>query len=193
MAWFPGHAGAPWGGPPPPGSGPTAYVNLTIGSAPGSGLDQVSPANFTVPHGERIVLKVTNFDTGVNPPASMWSRVMGTYYGTETIALGSGTPTTISWLSPYEVSHTLTLLPSGWSFWGSMMNGTGMGGAGPGMMGTMMVNLPIPAAPNASTPTVVVASFYFATSGTYAWYCEAPCDATAMATPGYMRGTVTVL
>lgn len=191
-AWLPGHASWRWGGPPPTQDGPAVYLNLTIRAAPGTGLDQVSPANFTVPHGERVVLTVRNFDVGANPPALGWSHVMGTYYGTETVTYGTGSPTTVTWISPYEISHTLTILPWGGSFGGPMMNMSGPGVYGSGMMGTM-VNLPIPAAANESTPAVVTASFYLSNPGTYSWYCEAPCDSAAMSTAGFMRGTVTVL
>ncbi len=192
VAWLPGHSSWRWGGPPPGGDGPAVYLNLTIRAAPGTGLDQVSPANFTVPHGERVVLTVRNFDVGANPPALGWSHVMGTYYGTETVAFGTGSPTTVTWISPSEISHTLTIVPWGGSFGGPMMDGSGPGGYGSGMMGPM-VNLPIPAAENDSTPAVVTASLYFSTPGIYSWYCEAPCDSVAMSTAGFMRGTVTVL
>ena len=59
-----------------------------------------------------------------------------------------------------------------------------------GMFGAM-INLPIPAALDNSTPAIVSASLTFGAAGQYSWWCAAPCDPVAMATAGYMRGTVT--
>lgn len=48
------------------------------------------------------------------------------------------------------------------------------------------INVPIPAS------STVVFSLMLEQPGTYAWHCLAPCDANAMATPGFMEGTLTV-
>lgn len=85
---------------------------------------------------------------------------------------------------------------------GGGMGGAGMGG-GMGMLSGMlgatpdsaigvMLNLPIPAATSNATPAVVVAVFTVGSSGSYTWHCAAPCDASSMATLGFMRGSLSV-
>ena len=238
VGWLPSHLPAAGPGPSSGGSGPSVVVNLTIGANPVNGLDQVSPANFSVPQYGRVTFHITSYDTGVNPTSSMWARVMGTISGTESVQAGSSAASAVAWLSPAAVSHTFTILPGGWNYNNPMMNGSwgggcgtngsgmggmggcgsngsgmggmggsgGMGGYGMGGFGmgypefggwgmsgvSMMVNLPIPAAVDNSTPVVVTATVIFGAAGAYHWLCEAPCDAVAMATPGYMRGTVSV-
>ncbi len=76
----------------------------------------------------------------------------------------------------------------------SMMRGTynrSWAASPPAMLG-IMFNLPIPAALNNSTPSVVTATLEFGYPGHFWWWCAAPCDPVAMATTGYMRGSVTV-
>ncbi len=216
-------------------SGPSVFLNLSISADPATGLDQFTPANFTLPANTRVVVTITNFDIGANPVSPMWGKVMGTVNGTESVSYGSsGTATVLGWLAPSQVSHTLTILPAGWTNSptgmggnGSMMNGWGSGGYGSGSMGSngsmgiggemgggmggsgmgmwspalpalgygmmgTMVNLPIPAALDDATPAVVTTTVIFVTHGTFAWWCEAPCDPAAMATAGFMWGAVTV-
>ena len=233
--WLTGQWPTPGPGGAPRGMGTSTVINLTVQADPVNGLDQVSPANFTVPQYGRVTFQITNYDTGTNPTAAMWARVMGTVSGTESIqTVGGASVSTVSWLSAVEVSHTITILPGGWGYNSSMMNGSGgcggngsgmggmggcgsngsgMGGHGTGGWGmggfavrtdyfgsggwgmsggSMMVNLPIPAAVDNATPIVVTATVNFGVAGTYHWLCESPCDPVAMATPGYMRGTISV-
>lgn len=48
------------------------------------------------------------------------------------------------------------------------------------------INVPLPASSTVTFTVLVEAA------GAYAWHCLAPCDANAMATPGFMEGTLTV-
>ncbi len=48
------------------------------------------------------------------------------------------------------------------------------------------VNVPLPPL------STVTFTLLFEGPGTYTWHCLAPCDANAMATPGFMEGTLTV-
>jgi plastocyanin len=54
------------------------------------------------------------------------------------------------------------------------------------------VNAMVPAG-SESHPSVVTFTIHPKRAGTYAWYCETPCDPWAMAHWGYMRGHVTVV
>lgn len=213
---------------PTPASGATYSLAMTITVNATTGLDQVSPANLSFPLGVPIRLTITNYDTGANPVASMWGRVMGTSNGAETVAFGNASSgSSRSWIAPSQVSHTFTILPFGlrwtgmgsngsqsWGYGGngSMMgggSGSGMGGMGGsgGMWGgfgmgsgplgvvrmpMMMVNLPIPAAADNSTPAIVSATLLFETPGQFQWSCVAPCDTTSMASNGFMRGTLSI-
>lgn len=215
--WFPDALPGPLAGVDGPGSASTTYLNLTIQASATSGLDQFTPANFTLPVNGRVVVTITNFDTGVNPAVPMWDQVLGAVSGTEAVAYGpSSNWTTVSSLGQFDLSHTFTIAPEGWMYNGSMMGNTsattggnasgggmmgggpGSMGGGPGMMGGagegygILVNLPVPPAFNGSTPAIVTATFTLSGSGTYTWWCAAPCDPTSMATPGLMRGTITV-
>ncbi len=48
------------------------------------------------------------------------------------------------------------------------------------------INVPLPVSSTVTFTVLVEAP------GAYAWHCLAPCDANAMATPGFMEGTLTV-
>ncbi len=48
------------------------------------------------------------------------------------------------------------------------------------------LNVPLPVSSTVSFTVLVEAP------GVYTWHCMAPCDTNAMATPGFMEGTVTV-
>ncbi len=52
---------------------------------------------------------------------------------------------------------------------------------------TLGLNVPLPPS---STVTFTLLS---ESPGSYQWHCMAPCDANAMATPGFMEGTLTVV
>src|SRR5574337_778054 len=48
------------------------HIYLSIAFNPYSGLDEVFPANFTIPAGADVVFTITNYDNGTNPiPASL--------------------------------------------------------------------------------------------------------------------------
>ncbi len=117
-------------------SGATQYLNLSIGANESNGLDQVTPANFSLHHGIRTILTITNFDTGVNPTAPMWRQVMGTASGGESVAYGnSRNSSVLSCVPASQISHTLTISLIGIGFTSSMMNQSSSGGMG-GMNGT---------------------------------------------------------
>lgn len=129
--WLPETLPAPLDGNHAPSTVPTYYLNLTIQTSPTTGLDELTPANFTLPLNARVVVRIVNFDTGANPVNSMWGQVMGAASGLESVSFGdSANAVTTSWISGSNVSHTLTIAPFGWSYNGSMTNGSG------GMMGS---------------------------------------------------------
>jgi hypothetical protein len=219
-------AGSGWIGGPWTAPGPTTaarpglvYLNLTLRENPANGFDQVTPANFSLPAGVPVLLRITSYDPGLNPTSALWAQVMGATDGGEWIGEGNATPHgLVAGIDPWQVSHTITIAPLGWPYNGSMTNGTGMprgmgpmpatgearldaiGGGNPpvggslsaaGMMGRM-VNLPIPAAPSNTTPVVVSATIEIGAPGNYQWTCLSPCATIAMETIGYMRGLVSV-
>lgn len=49
------------------------------------------------------------------------------------------------------------------------------------------VNIPLPPS------STVTFTLLIEPAGVYQWHCMAPCDANAMATPGFMEGTLTVV
>ncbi|MDA8282942.1 MAG: hypothetical protein M0Z42_06495 [Actinomycetota bacterium] len=127
--------------------------------------------SWTVRRGETVTLRITSYDDGSAPLTGaqmMFDRVQGTLSGTETVDGKS-----VTWVPNGEVSHTFTVV--------------GLG-----------LNLPIPVAPTGRSVTVV-ARFVVRRPGTFVWQCYAPCGSGpnsmggAMATKGWMEGTVGVL
>ncbi len=136
VGWMPTFRGDLGSGDPATGAAGSQFLNLTIRANGSNGLDQVTPANFSLAHGVRTILTITNFDTGVNPTASMWRYVMGTTSGGESIAYGnSGNSSVQSCVPASRISHTLTISFIGIAFNSSMMNRSYAGGMG-GMNGT---------------------------------------------------------
>ncbi len=134
------------------------------------GWPRFVPASFTVAAGDTVVLKIVNHDDGTAPLAgaqAMFASVQGTAKGTESI-----NGTVVHAISAENVSHTFTLL--------------GLG-----------VNVPVPAAPQGGT-TTVIARFVASKTGVFLWQCYAPCGTGpnamggAMSTSGWMEGTVRV-
>ncbi len=180
-----GHLPAnPFASPPTAsGSSGPAHIYLTIAFDPVNGYDQYFPANFTVPVNTPVVFSIQNWDTGLNNVSSTYLKVIGTQDGIMTYNDGRGDPTqTLTSLASDAVSHTFTV----------MSVGTSGGGGGPSPSGTPMLNVPIPAASNASFPITVTFTATFTTTGALTWMCFAPCDPASMGTPGYMSGTITV-
>ncbi len=131
------------------------------------------PSDLTVPKGSKVVLTIYSYDDGTAPFAdsnSPYTQVTG---GAET-----SNGATITSLPNAQIAHTFTV--------------PGLG-----------LNAVIPAGSNHSNPgeykpAVVTFTFTASKSGTFTWQCMAPCGSGsdgmggAMATDGYMKGTLTV-
>ncbi len=159
----------------PSGTGPstpaTAYLFLTIGFDFATGLDKYLPANFTVPAHAPVVVTITNYDNASNPVASANAVVQGTVENVETMRSASDSVgMTMGSVPANQVAHTFTMDTPPYA-----------------------LNVPIPAARSTGNPMIVTFTAYFNVTGSFTWHCMAPCDTSSMATPGYMRGTVTVV
>ncbi len=162
-----------------PAAPPTVHTYLTLatggmvhnktGAAEGP---KFIPGDFTLPAGAKVVLTIYSYDDGSASFASASSPYLKVTGGTETV---NGSPVTS--VSNQDISHTLTIAALG-------------------------LNIPIPVSPahgsTEYTPEVVQFTFTAPAAGTYTWQCFAPCGSGsaglggAMATDGYMKGTVTV-
>ncbi len=148
----------------------TEYLFLTIGFDFATGLDKYMPANFTVPAHTPVLVTITNYDSSANPVANATALVTGTVGNVMTMRSASdASGMTMGAVPATQVSHTFT------------------------MDSPYSINVPIPAASSLANPIVVTFTAYFNVTGSFEWHCMAPCDALSMATPGYMRGTVTVV
>ncbi len=160
----------------PPAASPVTvhlYTNILTGKMiVHSGSPKYSPANMTVPAHSTVVLTIYNWDDGTAPlpSSSPYGAVTG---GSETVNGSSVTSVPTA-----NLSHTFTI-PS------------------------LKINVPVPPAPTAASgspkePAVVVFTFHVGGSGSYTWHCMTPCGTApggmggAMATPGFMEGTLTV-
>ncbi|MHB8262586.1 MAG: hypothetical protein ACYDGY_02395 [Acidimicrobiales bacterium] len=145
---------------------------LTGGMIGRPGWPKFSPANLTIPKDTTVVLTIYNYDNGTAPlsAGSLFGKVQG---GTEIVNGHS-----ITSIPDADISHTFTVA-------------------------SLLMNIPIPPAPSttgpggASEPTVVTFTFHVSRAGTYTWQCVAPCGSGmggggAMATPGYMTGSLVV-
>ncbi len=154
----------------PAPSGPE-YLFLTIGFDWATGLDRYMPANFTVPTHTPVVVQITNYDNTSNPVPGSVASVQGTVGNVEIMRSAAdvaGMP--MSSVPATQVAHTFTM--------------TG---------GPYSINVPIAAARSLGNPMIVTFMAYFNVTGSFDWHCLAPCDASSMTTPGFMRGTVTVV
>ncbi|MDA8346691.1 MAG: hypothetical protein M0Z66_14660 [Thermaerobacter sp.] len=145
------------------------YMNVVTGGMTGKpGWPQFLPGNFTLPANADVTVTVTSFDDGAAPVPAVYGKVSGTVGNAETVNGQS-----VSTVDPQQVAHTFTV--SG-----------------------LKLNVPIPVAASAQSPSVVTFTFHTPKAGTYTWQCEAPCGSgTAgwggpMATSGYMTGTMTI-
>jgi len=155
-------------GPSAPGTG---YLFLTIGFDFATGLDRYLPANFTVPAHALVLVTITNYDNVSNPVASESARVVGTLGGIETMRAASESQgMDMAAVPTDQVAHTFTLDEGGYA-----------------------INVPVPRANSLADPMIVTFRAYFNVTGSFVWHCVAPCDASSMETPGYMRGTITVV
>jgi len=160
---------------------PVVHLDLTIvtDAATGRpGYPAYVPSSFELPAHATVVITVTNFDTATALPngSERYAKVRGTLGDVATVTPihssnpngSAGAARSISALSPAAVSHTFTILALG-------------------------INVPI--APQARETFII----HTGAPGTYDWRCFDPCGAGsvgwggAMAAPGYMEGTLTVV
>lgn len=160
-----GHAVAP----PAVTTSGTEHLYLSIAYDPYTGLDKYFPANFTVPANVPVVITITNYDNGTNAVPAAFSQVLGTVGGTESVTNATASGVALTSVPVDRITHTFTLDTSPYN-----------------------INVPIPAAQD-TTPTVVTFTVVLTTTGQFVWRCMAPCDMSAMKTPGFMMGTVTVV
>jgi len=159
------------GPPPAPVITGQEYLFLTIGFDYATGLDRYFPANFTVPTHTPVLVTITNYDNASNPVPDAVASVRGTVGNVETMQAASAAEgMTMTAVPAADVAHTFTMDSGGYA-----------------------INVPIPAASSLADPMVVTFQAYFNITGSFDWHCLAPCDASSMVTPGYMRGTVTVV
>lgn len=129
------------------------------------------PANFKVPANATVTVSIYNWDDGTAPlPAhSPYATVSGVQGSIKATAEPNGATSTITSLNPNAVSHTFT------------------------MTEVNNLNVPIPASADVTFTFKAPAK-----PGNYPWECMAPCGtgttgyAGTMATPGWMKGTMTV-
>ncbi len=156
---------------PAPAAAGTEYLFLTIGFDFATGLDRYMPANFTVPTHTLILVTITNYDNASNPVTTASATVSGTVGNVEIMQSANDTVgMTMGMVPANQVAHTFT------------MDG-----------GPYAINVPIPAANSLANPMIVTFRAYFNVTGAFGWHCMAPCDTSSMTTPGFMRGTVTVV
>jgi hypothetical protein len=129
------------------------HIYLSMAFNPYNGLDEVFPANFTIPAGADVMFTITNYDNATNPVPDSFAVVTGVRDVTGAATSGS------------DVTHTFTIHALG-------------------------INVPVPPA-QGRKPAIVTFIAHVDVRGDYAWMCMAPCDAVAMATPGFMQGTMT--
>ena len=160
-----GHVVAP---PVAPSSG-GEHLYLTVSFDPYTGLDEYFPANFSVPVNVPVTITITNYDNGTNAVPAAYTQVRGTLGAQETLTNATASGVSVASVPADEVAHTFTIASAPYD-----------------------INVPIPAA-QGTTPTVVTFTAVFTATGQFTWHCMAPCDMTAMMTPGFMTGTVTVV
>lgn len=151
--------------------GPTAgseHLYLSIAYDPYTGLDEYFPANFSVPANVPVIITITNYDNGTNAVPAAFSQVRGTVGGTEIVTNATATGMALASVPMNRIAHTFTMNAAPYD-----------------------INVPILAAHD-TTPTVVTFTVIFTSAGEFVWHCMAPCDMSAMTTPGFMTGTVTV-
>jgi hypothetical protein len=165
------------------------YYNNSTGYQPAyfvlgqNGLE--SSANISIPAFTLIDLTIFNYDNGNGSIGSpQYANVTGTVGGTETYfnntLLNATDPAntiningsiTAKSVPVALIAHTFTILSS---------------------TGSVLVNVPVPVS------SVVHASFYINQTGTFLWQCQVACGSGpigwdgAMATPGWMMGSIKV-
>jgi len=174
---------------------PHAYLSLSTypdslagehGAGGGAHPDWVSygpSTNLQVPAHALVTVTIRQYDTGGSIDNSYFAHVHGTLGGTETV-----NGKTVTGINPGTVAHTFTV---------HMF---------PVNQPSVFISVPLPGvaatAPALANgypkPNIVTFSFITGAPGRYVWNCEYPCGGYyrgfggAMATQGYMAGTLTV-
>lgn len=167
--------------------------NASVGPQPAffvvQGGQFVSSANINLPVNTKIEVTIFCYDSGADTPTLATATNVTTGTGTNTMFYENDTLMNASYISsstPIQMNdqganisyfaqpaHTFTVFE-------------------PGSSTNVAVNIPVPAS------SVTVTTIMFKTKGTYDWQCEIPCGSAnsgwqgAMATAGWMLGTVTV-
>lgn len=152
-----------------PSASPTVYRNLSIAYDPSQGSFGYSTTQLAVPAGVAVQFTITNFDPGLAIlPTPSDARVLGTVGGSISLTAG-GQTTSCQSVPTSDVSHTFSLSD-----------------------GVYHVNVPIPPASPAGTPTVVTFVVDFATPGTFNWGCAVLCGPGGMMARDAMYGVIVV-
>lgn len=161
--------------------------NQTIGDQPAYYILENgtlhSSAVVSLPSGKTISLTIVNYDDGPADVAAQYDKVIGTTNGKMTVVNNTNVNSSqgsnginisggvsVSQVPDTNIAHTFTIL---------------------GSSGNVLLNMPVP-------PSSVVHSTFTLNTGSYSWQCEAACGSGsvgwsgAMATPGWMMGTVQV-
>lgn len=151
----------------------TQHLYLTVAFNPYTNLDEFLPANFTVTVGVPVIITITNYDNGTNPVNPYYASVLGTVDGTENVTNATLANAVVRSIPANQVGHTFSVYQ-------------GLSDAS-----LPIINVPISPA-QGQTPTTVTFTVVFTSEMQYLWKCNAPCDGQAMASLGFMRGTITV-
>jgi hypothetical protein len=134
-------------------SAPPARVSLdlTIHYDPSTWYVTFSPSTFEAPAHTVIQFTITNYDPTSHDVAVSFCNVSGTVGLTMGEQMqGSGATMTVGRLSPSDVSETFTMISDGYD-----------------------LNIPIPPAASAHSPSVIIFSFETLGSGVTTWASEA--------------------
>jgi hypothetical protein len=151
------------------------YLTILSGSmVQKKGWPLFTPADFAVPAGRVTYAEIRCFDPGASPVPAAYAQVRGAIGGAAVVSplvLGAGTE---------ALAHTVRALPVG-------------GIAHTFTVPAIGLNIPVP------PRSIVRFAFNPGAAATLTWRCMAACStgpagtAGAMATPGWMRGTLRVL
>ncbi len=148
---------------------PTTYRTLTITLDPASGQYNYNVRSLSVPLHERVVFTITNYDPATaRLPTPSDAQVTGTYGGPMTLQSPAGA-SQVAQLPAGDVSHTFSMSDAYYA-----------------------LNVPIPPAANAVTPSQVTFAVVFDTPGVYTWGCVVLCFDAGMGTADSMYGSMTV-
>jgi hypothetical protein len=147
---------------------PQTYENLTIQYDEVSGIANYSSPFISLVGHSLVEMTITNYDPTTSPLFVHWdNQVIGTVGGNETLDCGHGLVSVTS-LPQDGISHTWTVLDSYYN-----------------------ISVPIPPAPNLTSPCVVHFALSLSHSEMTTWGCVADCDNGQMAA-GRMWGLLLV-